>query len=135
MELNKMAIKNVKFKSRGKWYLSQQVDEYMCELSEAVGNLNSENSGLKEQLSELEAVRAENARLKTQVEELKSKAKPDMSIEHKRRVCEELEQDRDRLIESIGMLRSFREAFSESVKQDIKKLSESVEGMESYELL
>lgn len=57
------------------------------------------------------------------------------TLERDRRICKELEQERDELIESIRQLRSFREAFRKQVEQDSKQVLELLGRFASDQLL
>ena len=77
----------------------------------------------------------ENQQLKAQLEEARS-AKPCQGEEEsRRRVCQELERERDGLIQDIKDLRAYREEFRKAVAKEAQDLLGQVEGLPSKTLL
>ena len=126
MDRAREALLRAQFKSKGKWYLAQQVDAFLVEedardgeaLSEAMRTLGKENQQLKAQLEEAQSARSR------QGEE-----------ESRRRVCQELERERDGLIQDIKDLRAYREEFRKAVAKEAQDLLGQVEGLPSKTLL
>ncbi len=126
MELTKKALEDVKFRTRGRWYNAEEVDAFLEELTVAVDGAERE----------LQESRQENRRLWRELDVLKEAPAPEPdSVEARRRICQELERERDELIQDIKALRRFRETFRESVAQDAASLSERVKGLGSDKLL
>lgn len=159
MELTKKALEDVRFRTKGKWYSAEQVDAFLEELTVTVDGaereleeLRGETRGLERDLKE---AREENARLEQSLQAAQQESKafqqeaqalreqsaapaakpePD-SAAHQRRVCEELERERDELIADIKALRSFRETFRKAVEQDAASLAQQAKGLGSDKLL
>ena len=55
--------------------------------------------------------------------------------ERRRRVCQDLEQERDQLISDIKALRSYRETCRKAVEEDARALLRQVERLPSEKLL
>lgn len=134
MELTKKALEDVKFRTRGRWYSAEQVDEFLEELAVAADEAEREWKTLTVKVRELgeqvENLREENVRLWKQTQELKKSI-----CTPKETPADELEQERDRLIEDIKALKKFRSSFQQAVERDAASLSEQLKAMESYKLL
>ena len=135
MNRAKEAIEGAQFRAKGKWYLAQQVDSFLEELSVYSEEDDREMERLEE---EARSLRTEKSRLEEELQ----KAKSDLELrkgqseeERQRRVCRELEQERDGLIEDIKGLRRFRENFREAVVKDAEEILERLGELTSQKLL
>lgn len=142
MELTRKALNEVKFHTRGKWYNGRQVDEFIQELTVCLDEAGREHDSLKREAEklrqELELARKENAGLEQELKSLResaSGAQRDDIEEHRRKICEELEWERDKLISDIKVLHRFRETFKEAVEQDANALLASIGRLDSKKLL
>ena len=77
----------------------------------------------------------ENQQLKAQLEEAQSAKSRQGEEESRRRVCQELERERDGLIQDIKDLRAYREEFRKAVAKEAQDLLGQVEGLPSKTLL
>ena len=77
----------------------------------------------------------ENQQLKAQLEEAQSAKSRQGEEESHRRVCQELERERDGLIQDIKDLRAYREEFRKAVAKEAQDLLGQVEGLPSKTLL
>lgn len=134
MELTKEALVGARFRTRGKWYSAGQVDAFLEELTVSVDEAQREKTDLWEKIRRLERrleeEQEENTRLREKCVELENAARfPD------RGKWEELERERDQLIQDIRALRRFRETFREAVKKDAEGLLCQAGSLDSEELL
>ena len=100
--------------------------------------LEEDSREMEELDGEARVLRGENARLKQELETAKEaleRRKEQSEEERQRRVCRELEQERDGLIEDIKALRRFRETFRQAVAQDAERLMEQMGELASQKLL
>lgn len=135
MDQTKEALQRAQFRTKGKWYLAQEVDAFLEELSV---RLEEDSREMEELDGEARVLRGENARLKQELETAKEaleRRKEQSEEERQRRVCRELEQERDGLIEDIKALRRFRETFRQAVTQDAERLMEQMGELASQKLL
>lgn len=146
MDLTKQTLEGAQFRSRGKWYLAEQVDTFLEALKASVEEdcreeeqaareaqrLKEENTRLQQAL---EAAQKSGEKLSRQLEEARKELVSRPAEERQRRVCQELEQERDELIEDIKALRSFRESFRQAVVRDGEQLLGQVKALPSEELL
>lgn len=149
MELTKKALEDVRFRTKGRWYSAEQVDAFIEELIVGADGLERETDRLRGEVRglerDLEAARREAAGLREELEALRDASKeppapkPEVavptSLEHQRKVCGELERERDELIADIKVLRRFRETFREAVERDAKGLLGRLETLDSEKLL
>ncbi len=142
MELTRKALEDVKFRARGRWYNAEQVDAFLEELTVAVDETERELREFRQEEQarsrELESLREETARLQRECASLRKRAEtvpaPDPAGS-RRRVCEELERERDSLIQDIKALRRFRETFRQAVEKDAGDLLERAGSLGSEKLL
>lgn len=123
------------FRTRGRWYLAQEVDDFLDELAVSLEEDDRETEGLEEKARTL---RQENARLEEELKDARNtleRWKERSTEESQRRVCWELEQERDRLIQDIKALRQFRETFRDAVAKDAEQVLGQVEELPSQKLL
>lgn len=140
MELTKENLKNVKFRSLGRWYHGGEVDSFLEELIVAVDGIEREKVEARQETQalhrQLDVLKQENDHLWQELNALREAPAPTPGPEEScRRVCGELERERDSLIRDIKALRRFRETFRDSVKQDALSLSEQVRKLNSDKLL
>lgn len=160
MDYTKESLERVSFQTRGKWYLAEQVDAFLDELSDSVerdaqtaSQWRRERDDLRKEKERLQqerdALRQENARLKkereearageqaalTQLQAAQEKLAASPGEERRRRVCQDLEQERDQLISDIKALRSYRETCRKAVEEDARALLRQVERLPSEKLL
>lgn len=138
MELTKQTLQDVKFRARGKWYSAQQVDAFLEELTVSVDEAGREKACLEDETQrlkrEISSIQAEKASLEQELQKLKETRKNDGG-ERQRKMCAELEQERDELIQDIKALRCFRETFREAVEHDARSLLEQTAALRSEKLL
>ncbi len=131
MKLTKKALEDVRFSTRGKWYNARQVDAFLQDLAMAADEADREWKSARACMNALEeqadGLRAENIRLQKELQELKSAAPPD--------VLENLEQEKNHLLQDIKALKKFREMFREAVEKDAGDLAENVKSLASEKLL
>ncbi len=135
MDRTKETLKHAEFRTKGKWYLALEVDSFLDQLSVSLEEDARETEELEEKLRTL---RQENARLEEELKEAQGKLerwKEQSAEERQRRVCQELEQERDLLIQDIKALRQFRESFRDAVAQDAERLIQQMEELVSSKLL
>lgn len=87
---------------------------------------------------EAHSLRQENARLTQELQEARARLAQweEASQEaRQRRVCQELERERDSLIGDIKALRRFRESFRQAVEEDAQSLLRRAESLPSEKLL
>lgn len=155
MELTKQALEEIRFRTKGNWYRSEEVDAFIEELTVSIDeaerqrdSLNAENRRLRQdleksgtqldslrmELTKLQALRDEHEKAEAPIREAPAEP-PSGTAVHQKRVCEELEKERDELIEEIKLLRRFREEFRVSVERDAKTLLEQLQKLPSDTLL
>lgn len=135
MDRTKETLKHVEFRTKGKWYLALEVDSFLDQLSVSLEEDARETEELEDKLR---VSRQENARLEEELKEAQGKLerwKEQSAEERQRRVCQELEQERDLLIQDIKALRQFRESFRDAVAQDAERLIQQMEELVSSKLL
>ena len=116
----KEAIERVQFRTRGKWYLAQQVDSFLEELSVRADQESRERDSLEREAGTL---REEKAHLEVELREAVS------------RLVQQLEQERDGLIQDIKALRQFRDSLCRQVAQEAQTLLRQVEELSSQKLV
>ena len=135
MERVEETLKRASFSARGKWYLAAEVDQFLEELAVA----QQEDTREREETEEkLRGLRRENVRLEKELKASQAalkRWKEQSSQERQRRVCQELERERDQLIQDIKALRQFRETFRDAVAQDAERLIKQMEELTSPQLL
>lgn len=142
MEFSRDELENLKFKTKGKWYSAVEVDEAIDKLSVSAQELLQENADLVKENSQLKKEKTEALskaeKLEREISVLKNKAKQNAgsnTIEHQRKVCEELEAHRDELINDIKTLRLFRDNFKKVIQDDIDSMSEKLKELEADGIL
>lgn len=135
MELTKKALEDIKFRTRGRWYSAEQVDEFLEEMAvaaeEAERNFKSIGSRLKKAEENVEALREENVKLWKENERLKREAKSTPKPSQTDKLLEEREQ----LLQDIKALKLFRERFQSAVESDAAALNAQIKEMKSKQLL
>lgn len=135
MDRTKEAVQRAQFRSKGKWYLAEEVDAFLEELSVRL----EEDSREKEELErEAQKLRETNAKLEEELrsaQEALERRREQSEEERQRRVCRELEQERDGLIEDIKALRRFRDSFQQAISQDAERLIQQMGELVSQKLL
>lgn len=135
MDRTKEAVQRAQFRSKGKWYLAEEVDAFLEELSVRL----EEDSREKEELEkEAQKLRETNAKLEEELrsaQEALERRRGQSEEERQRRVCRELEQERDGLIEDIKALRRFRDSFQQAISQDAERLIQQMGELVSQKLL
>ena len=132
MERSQEALGRAQFRAKGKRYLAQEVDSLLEELSVC---LEEDRQDWEIQEKKL---REENARLAQDLQEARARLAQweETSQEaRQRRVCQELERERDSLIGDIKALRRFRESFRQAVEEDAQSLLRRAESLPSEKLL
>ena len=133
MERSQQALGRAQFRAKGKWYLAQEVDSLLEELSVCLEEDGREREALE---GEARSLRQENARLAQELQEARLARWEETSQEaRQRRVCQELERERDSLIGDIKALRRFRESFRQAVEEDAQSLLRRAESLPSEKLL
>lgn len=141
MEFSIEELENLKFKTKGKWYSAVEVDAAIDKLSVSVQEILQENADLLKENSKLKdnselLARADKSEKEISAlkEQIKTKASSN-TIEHQRKVCEELEAHRDELINDIKTLRQFRDNFKKVIQSDIDSMSLKLRELEADEIL
>ena len=119
MELTKDALRDVSFRARGKWYRGEDVDGFLAELMVALDEAEREKQELEDDVRRLKQHLTETLQAPS----------------HQELVCAELEKERDELIESIKLLRRFREEFRNKVQGDAEELLQNIQRLPSDQLL
>ena len=132
MDYTRETLERVAFKSRGKWYLAQQVDAFIDEVADSARRDSLEAQELRE---ERDRLREENARLRRELEKAQSAPAALPAEERQRRVLQDLEQERDELIRDIKALRDYRERFRQAVEEDAQALLGQAKSLPSEKLL
>ncbi len=132
MDYTRETLERVAFKSRGKWYLAQQVDAFIDEVADSARRDSQEAQELRE---ERDRLREENARLRRELEKAQSAPAALPAEERQRRVLQDLEQERDELIRDIKALRDYRERFRQAVEEDAQALLGQAKSLPSEKLL
>lgn len=130
----KEAIERVQFRTRGKWYLAQQVDSFLEELSVRVDQESRERDSLEREAGTL---REEKAHLEVELREAVSRLVQQEAPPQKppQPSAQELEQERDGLIQDIKALRQFRDSLCRQVAQEAQTLLRQVEELSSQKLV
>lgn len=135
MELTKKALEDIKFRTRGRWYSAEQVDEFLEEMAvaaeEAERSFKSIGSRLKKAEENVEALREENVKLWKENERLKREVKSTPKPSQTDKLLEEREQ----LLQDIKALKLFRERFQSAVESDAAALNAQIKEMKSKQLL
>ncbi len=150
MKLTKEDLEKVKFQSHGRWYNAQQVDAFLDELAVAADgaerDLGEAQKRLRALNQQVEELLEENRQLREQ-REAPATAPDPQPIASRRRELEqrlreveeeenrELKKERDRLIQDIKALRSFRETFRKAVEEDAAALETQLRRFGSDHLL
>lgn len=139
MERSQEALGRAQFRAKGKWYLAQEVDSLLEELwvclEEDRQDWEIQEKKLRE---ERDSLLQEKDRLAQELQEARARLAQweEASQEaRQRRVCQELERERDSLIGDIKALRRFRESFRQAVEEDAQSLLRRAESLPSEKLL
>lgn len=125
MERSQQALGRAQFRAKGKWYLAQEVDSLLEELSVCLEEDRQDWEIQEKKLrEERDSLLQEKDRLAQELQEARQ-----------RRVCQELERERDSLIGDIKALRRFRESFRQAVEEDAQSLLRRAESLPSEKLL
>ena len=130
----KEAIERVQFRTRGKWYLAQQVDSFLEELSVRADQESRERDSLEREAGTL---REEKAHLEVELREAVSRLVQQEAPLQKppQPSAQELEQERDGLFQDIKALRQFRDSLCRQVAQEAQTLLRQVEELSSQKLV
>lgn len=121
------------FRTKGKWYLAEDVDNALNRLAVEREELSRELEALKRRLR-TEAGNAEDTSAQKTGPVL-PEGNIENSVLHQKKVREELEQERDELIHTIRMLRRLRDTFQASIRRDAQMLTGKLDEMESKGIL
>lgn len=139
MERSQQALGRAQFRAKGKWYLAQEVDSLLEELSVCLGEDRQDWEIQEKKLrEERDSLLQEKDRLVQELQEARARLAQweEASQEaRQRRVCQELERERDSLIGDIKALRRFRESFRQAVEEDAQSLLRRAESLPSEKLL
>lgn len=139
MDRAKEAVRGARFQAKGKWYLAQDVDRFLEELTvllEEDSREQTELSGRVRSLQEeCQRLQGEADRLQKELEEQKAAPPPAPPAESRRQRCWELEAERDELIQDIKALLRFREEFRQAVQQDVEGILGQLDVLSSQKLL
>ena len=126
MERSQQALGRAQFRAKGKWYLAQEVDSLLEELSVCLEEDRQDWEIQEKKLrEERDSLLQEKDRLAQELQEARARLAQweEASQEaRQRRVCQELERERDSLIGDIKALRRFRESFRQAVEEDAQSL-------------
>lgn len=139
MERFQQALGRAQFRAKGKWYLAQEVDSLLEELSVCLEEDRQDWEIQEKKLrEERDSLLQEKDRLAQELQEARARLArwEETSQEaRQRRVCQELERERDSLIGDIKALRRFRESFRQAVEEDAQSLLRRAESLPSERLL
>lgn len=139
MERSQEALGRAQFRAKGKWYLAQEVDSLLEELSVCLEEDRQDWEIQEKKLrEERDSILQEKDRLAQELQEARARLAQweETSQEaRQRRVCQELERERDSLIGDIKALRRFRESFRQAVEEDAQSLLRRAESLPSERLL
>lgn len=139
MERSQQALGRAQFRAKGKWYLAQEVDSLLEELSVCLEEDRQDWEIQEKKLrEERDSLLQEKDRLAQELQEARARLArwEETSQEaRQRRVCQELERERDSLIGDIKALRRFRESFRQAVEEDAQSLLRRAESLPSEKLL
>lgn len=139
MERSQQALGRAQFRAKGKWYLAQEVDSLLEELSVCLEEDRQDWEIQEKKLrEERDSLLQEKDRLAQELQEARARLAQweETSQEaRQRRVCQELERERDSLIGDIKALRRFRESFRQAVEEDAQSLLRRAESLPSGKLL
>ncbi len=139
MERSQEALGRAQFRAKGKWYLAQEVDSLLEELSVCLEEDRQDWEIQEKKLrEERDSLLQEKDRLAQELQEARARLArwEETSQEaRQRRVCQELERERDSLIGDIKALRRFRESFRQAVEEDAQSLLRRAESLPSEKLL
>ena len=139
MERSQQALGRAQFRAKGKWYLAQEVDSLLEELSVCLEEDRQDWEIQEKKLrEERDSLIQEKDRLAQELQEARARLAQweETSQEaRQRRVCQELERERDSLIGDIKALRRFRESFRQAVEEDAQSLLRRAESLPSEKLL
>ena len=139
MERSQEALGRAQFRAKGKWYLAQEVDSLLEELSVCLEEDRQDWEIQEKKLrEERDSLLQEKDRLAQKLQEARARLAQweETSQEaRQRRVCQELERERDSLIGDIKALRRFRESFRQAVEEDAQSLLRRAESLPSEKLL
>lgn len=139
MERSQQALGRAQFRAKGKWYLAQEVDSLLEELSVCLEEDRQDWEIQEKKLrEERDSLLQEKDRLAQELQEARARLAQweETSQEaRQRRVCQELERERDSLIGDIKALRRFRESFRQAVEEDAQSLLRLAESLPSEKLL
>ena len=139
MERSQQALGRAQFRAKGKWYLAQEVDSLLEELSVCLEEDRQDWEIQEKKLrEERDSLLQEKDRLAQELQEARARLAQweETSQEaRQRRVWQELERERDSLIGDIKALRRFRESFRQAVEEDAQSLLRRAESLPSERLL
>ena len=139
MERSQQALGRAQFRAKGKWYLAQEVDSLLEALSVCLEEDRQDwEIQEKELREERDSLLQEKDRLAQELQEARARLAQweETSQEaRQRRVCQELERERDSIIGDIKALRRFRESFRQAVEEDAQSLLRRAESLPSEKLL
>lgn len=139
MERSQQALGRAQFRAKGKRYLAQEVDSLLEELSVCLEEDRQDWEIQEKKLrGERDSLLQEKDRLVQELQEARARLAQweETSQEaRQRRVCQELERERDSLIGDIKALRRFRESFRQAVEEDAQSLLRRAESLPSEKLL
>lgn len=135
MELTKKALEDVKFRTRGRWYSAEQVDDFIEELAasaeKAERDWQSLNRKVEDLTDKIESLREENVRLWQQTQQLRAEVKSAPKCDPN----SELKAEREQLLSDIKALKKFRQSFCEAVERDAASLKDRLTELESFKML
>ena len=139
MERSQEALGRAQFRAKGKRYLAQEVDSLLEELSVCLAEDRQDWEIQEKKLrEERDSLLQEKDRVAQELQEARARLAQweEASQEaRQRRVCQELERERDSLIGDIKALRRFRESFRQAVEEDAQSLLRRAESLPSEKLL
>lgn len=135
MDRTKEAVQRAQFHSKGKWYLAEEVDTFLEELSVRLEEDGREKDELEKETRKLRETNAALEQELSAARETLERRREQSEEERQRRVCRELEQERDGLIEDIKALRRFRDNFQQAISQDAERLIQQMGELVSQKLL
>ena len=139
MSHTKEAVQSARFLSKGKWYLAQDVDQFLEELTLRLEEDVREQESLSQRTQtlqeECQRLRGELAERDRQAAEKAAQDQGTQERSAQERSLRELETQRDGLIQDIQALLRFREEFRRAVQQDVEGILGKLDALSSQKLL
>ncbi len=117
------ALQNTEFRTKGHWYRKEEVDDFIRGLRVALEKEQEDRQKQEEKLNALEE-RASELERKLEAQAVRSS-----------RICEDLREEREELMEQIRLLHRLREEFRHRVQKDAQAILQEMGELPSDQLL